>query len=127
MLSRFRGIMGYSKGGVVGNLQTVARSNGDDTFTINTLKKGEGIIPLPMMPEWKTLISTLPTLNNMIKSIGTSPIINIQGMELILPNVTDYESLRAALLDDPTFNRAVLTTASSAMIGSNSLKSKRFR
>lgn len=129
MLSRFRNIMGYKNGGIIGNLRTIARGNGDDSFTINTLQKGEGIIPLNMMPEWKTLVSTLPTLNNLISGNGidSSPVYNFQGMEVVLPNVTNYEEFKSALIGDQNFNRSILTKVNSSLTGKNNLGNMRFK
>lgn len=129
MLSRFRNIMGYKNGGIIGNLRTIAKGNGDDSLAINTFEKGEGIIPLNMMPEWKTLVSTLPTLNNLIsgQGIGSSPVYNFQGIEIVLPNVTNYEEFVSALISDQNFNRAILTKVNSSLTGKNNLGNMRFK
>lgn len=37
-------IEGYSKGGYIAELQKIAMQNGDDMFTVNTLKKGEAVL-----------------------------------------------------------------------------------
>lgn len=128
MLSRFRNIMGYSTGGIVGNLRTIARGNGDDTFTINTLQKGEGIIPLNMMPKFDKFVASLPSLNNLIKNQtdNSTPIYNFNGMEIILPNVKNYEEFMVALIKDPRFNNAVFTNINTKLTGGNSLSSRRF-
>lgn len=120
--------MGYSTGGIVGNLRTIARGNGDDTFTINTLQKGEGIIPLNMMPKFDKFVASLPSLNNLIKSQAdnSTPIYNFNGMEIILPNVKNYEEFKSALITDQKFNNAILTTVSTTLTGGNSLSNRRF-
>ncbi|MCR1960194.1 hypothetical protein SAMN04489758_101171 [Thomasclavelia cocleata] len=128
MLSNFRNIMGYSTGGIVGSLKTIARSNGDDSITINTLQKGEGIIPLNMMPKFDKFVASLPSLNNLVNNqIGNgTPTYNFNGMEIVLPNVTNYEEFKSALITDTKFNNAILTKVNTTLTGGNSLSNRRF-
>ena len=108
MLSKFRGIMGYSKGGIVGELQSIAQGNGDDMITINTLKRGEGIIPLALMPSMQSLVNGLPTLNKAMEQIQgngytSSKELNhlyLDNLSVTLPNVTNYKEFRNAILND---------------------------
>ena len=52
--------LGFAKGGIVGD---AVKSIGEDGFAL--LRRGEGIIPVEMMPEWNKLIENLRPLNQM--------------------------------------------------------------
>lgn len=115
MLSKFRGIMGYSKGGIVGELQSIAKGNGDDMITVNTLKRGEGIIPLELMPSMHSLINGLPTLNKAIQIIqgngyrafGELNHLYLDNLSVTLPNITNYKEFRNAMLNDSSLMNTI--------------------
>ncbi|WP_300077590.1 DUF3597 family protein [uncultured Thomasclavelia sp.] len=127
LLSQVRRIFGFAKGGEIGALQNVIRGNGDDSLAINTFKQGEKIIPLDMVPEWDNLIQSLPNLNSLINNAGQ----NIQYIysfdNITLPNVTNYEQFKEALIKDNKFNNAMATMIDSGINNKNSLNKLRFK
>lgn len=122
LLKQFRSIMGYSQGGFVAGLNNIIKRNGDDGLA--TLKVGEAVLPPELAQDWKSLISSLPTLNKVIEGSATN---NDIDMQVILPNVTNYEQFFTELCKDPRFSKIVLADVNSAMTGKNSLAKNRFR
>jgi hypothetical protein len=134
LLKKFREIKGYHEGGVIGNLKNVIGRNGDNSLAINTFEKGEGIIPLSLMGDWKALIANLEPLNTSMDFINKALIPNIKAnsgnignvnndvtLNVTLPNVTNYAEFRSELIKDKTFEKAIISMNASHMTGKNSL------
>lgn len=135
MLSKFRGIMGYSKGGIVGELQSIVRGNGDDMITINTLKRGEGIIPLELMPSMHSLINGLPALNqamqkvqgNSYRSSGELNHLYLDNLSVTLPNITNYKEFRNAMLNDSNLMNTIKSEIGSELGFGAKLNKNRYK
>ena len=135
MLGQFRNIMGYRKGGIVGDLQTIAKGNGDDMVTINTLKRGEGIIPLEMMPAMTTVVNGMPTLakameevqNKRLTTFGEMNNVYLDNLSVILPNVKDYQGLRKELLNDKAFMKVFKSEIASDLGVGTKLNKNRYK
>lgn len=126
-------LTGYHEGGVVGNLKKIVSANGDDSLAINTFEKGEGIIPLSMMGDWRMLINNLKPLNQSIDFLQKAVIPNTTGgigsnvnndvvMNITLPSVTDVDGFVNELRNNKRFEKIVQNmTVGNIAKGSNSL------
>lgn len=126
MLSKFRQIKGYSGGGIVGDLETIMKTNGDNTLTINTLKKGEAVID----PSTTRIIQDFNTKSPYLKAMmnshhATTSNIDEININIELPNVQSYKDFRNELINDTKFDKAVNTMVSTALLGGNSLAKKK--
>lgn len=126
LLSQVRSIFGFAQGGEIGALKSVIRGNGDDSLAINTFKQGEKIIPLNRVPEWDKLIDTLPTLNGVLSSVGSSSV-EVGQFNVTLPNVKNYQEFKEALVKDNSFNKAIAVMLDSSINNKNSLNRLRFK
>lgn len=139
LLKKFRGIKGYSQGGVIGELKNVIGKNNDNSLAINTFEKGEGIIPLPLMGDWKILINNLEPLNASMDFLNKVLIPNIKAnrstnetvnndvqMSITLPNVTNYDEFKNALVKDKSFEKVVQSMTLGNALGKNSLSKNKY-
>lgn len=130
LLSKFRNIMGYSNGGIVGGLKNVIKANGDDSLSINTLEKGETVLPKTMTPEWKELIGSLPSLNAIVDMEGStekSTLIESMNFSVVLPNVENYEKFKKTLLSDNMFDKWLLTSVNNALTNGSKTNKNRYK
>ncbi len=58
--------IGFSRGGYIADLQTLAMANGDDMVTVNTLKKGEAVLTEPQAVMFGKLVERLPELSKAV-------------------------------------------------------------
>jgi len=134
-----RGIKGYSRGGIVGNPEALLKLNGDDQFTINTLKTGESVFDVATTKVLQTFNKQAPILQDLISAadrITTIPQIamgagtNIDNISLVLnlPNVKNYEEFKNSLISDKKFNNAVFDAVNTAITGKgNSLSRNKYK
>lgn len=135
MLKKFRQIMGYSRGGVVENLKKVIGENGDDALTINTLKRGESVFDPKTTEQLIRFNEKSDMLEKVVDfTLGKSKVqgqqqyvMNFDNIELILPNVKDYESFKRQLMSDSEFTRSVIEVTDAAFSGKNSLNRIKYR
>lgn len=139
LLKKFREIKGYNQGGVIGELKNIIGRNNDNSLAINTFEKGEGIIPLPLMGDWKTLINNLEPLNASMDFLNKALIPNIKAnrstnetvnndvqLSITLPNVTNYDEFKNALVKDKNFEKVVQSMTFGNALGKNSLNKNKY-
>lgn len=139
LLKKFREIKGYNQGGVIGELKNIIGRNNDNSLAINTFEKGEGIIPLPLMGDWKTLINNLEPLNASMYFLNKALIPNIKAnrstngtvnndvqLSITLPNVTNYDEFKNALVKDKSFEKVVQSMTFGNALGKNSLNKNKY-
>lgn len=139
LLKKFREIKGYNQGGVIGELKNIIGRNNDNSLAINTFEKGEGIIPLPLMGDWKTLINNLEPLNASMYFLNKALIPNIKAnrstnetvnndvqLSITLPNVTNYDEFKNALVKDKNFEKVVQSMTFGNALGKNSLNKNKY-
>lgn len=139
LLKKFREIKGYNQGGVIGELKNIIGRNNDNSLAINTFEKGEGIIPLPLMGDWKTLINNLEPLNASMDFLNKVLIPNIKAnrstnetvnndvqLSITLPNVTNYDEFKNALVKDKSFEKVVQSMTFGNALGKNSLNKNKY-
>lgn len=71
-------------------------------------------------------IFNIPNLPNIERPSNQTPINNITHMEVILPNVTNYDDFMNRIQNDKRFDNIVTASMNSKMTGSNSLSKFRF-
>lgn len=71
-------------------------------------------------------IFNIPKLPNIERPSNQTPINNITHMEVILPNVTNYDDFMNRIQNDKRFDNIVTASMNSKMTGSNSLSKFRF-
>ena len=126
------GIKGFSKGGMVSELQKVATANGDEAWT--TVKRGEDILtPLQskvfneeFIPRMDLMMDSAKVLDNIVKNssfVGNirnqSPINVEQNITLDLKEVNDPKTLVRFVQTDPTFKK-VLSSVTIDQLGNSS-------
>jgi hypothetical protein len=139
LLKKFREIKGYNQGGVIGELKNIIGRNNDNSLAINTFEKGEGIIPLSLMGDWKTLINNLEPLNASMDFLNKALIPNIKAnrstnetvnndvqLSITLPNVTNYDEFKNALVKDKSFEKVVQSMTFGNALGKNSLNKNKY-
>lgn len=139
LLKKFREIKGYNQGGVIGELKNIIGRNNDNSLAINTFEKGEGIIPLPLMGDWKTLINNLEPLNASMDFLNKALIPNIKAnrstnetvnndvqLSITLPNVINYDEFKNALVKDKSFEKVVQSMTFGNALGKNSLNKNKY-
>lgn len=139
LLKKFREIKGYNQGGVIGELKNIIGRNNDNSLAINTFEKGEGIIPLPLMGDWKTFINNLEPLNASMDFLNKALIPNIKAnrstnetvnndvqLSITLPNVTNYDEFKNALVKDKSFEKVVQSMTFGNALGKNSLNKNKY-
>lgn len=124
MLSKFRQIMGYRDGGIVGSLQKIVDLNGDDGFTINTLKKGEAVLNPQLTQEWIKLQESLPQLNRIISEQSNFGDVQIY---MDLSGIQNYEQFRNALMSDRNVDSYIKTVINSSLTNGMNLKKNKFK
>ena len=123
---------GFSKGGMVSELQKVATANGDEAWT--TVKRGEDILtPLQskvfneeFIPRMDLMMDSAKVLDNIVKNssfVGNirnqSPINVEQNITLDLKEVNDPKTLVRFVQTDPTFKK-VLSSVTIDQLGNSS-------
>ena len=126
------GIKGFSKGGMVSELQKVATANGDEAWT--TVKRGEDILtPLQskvfneeFIPRMDLMMDSAKVLDNIVKNssfVGNirnqSPINVEQNITTDVKEVNDPKTLVRFVQTDPTFKR-VLSSVTIDQLGNSS-------
>ena len=126
------GIKGFSKGGMVSELQKVATANGDEAWA--TVKRGEDILtPLQskvfneeFIPRMDLMMDSAKVLDNIVKNssfVGNirsqSPINVEQNITLDLKEVNDPKTLVRFVQTDPTFKK-VLSSVTIDQLGNSS-------
>lgn len=119
---------GFSKGGIIEQINKQARSNGDDV--IISAKDGEGILTPQQTAMMQKFISEMPSLVSIsdIKTPAlpttqnTAKTINVElgDMHFDLPNVTDTDSFINAWKTDSKMKNFVSDVVAGAVTGDNS-------
>lgn len=121
---------GFKHGGTVGDM---IRGAGEEGFILS--RSGEKLIPLERVSQWDALIDSLPALNNIsdkLIDMGIPSVVpevnrnagdnvNNTHMEVVLPNVTNYEQFKYALQHDKQFERFLGDVTIGNSLGKNSL------
>lgn len=71
-------------------------------------------------------IFNIPKLPNIERVSNQTPVNNITHMEVVLPNVTNYDDFMNRMQNDKRFDNIVTASMNSKMTGSNSLSKFRF-
>ena len=112
----------FDRGGIVGDL---IRQTGEDGFAL--VRRGEGIIPTDMMPQWEHLIQSLPQLNDAIlpniPHQATNLTIDIGDIQMYGVNdPTEFSiQLKNAMLNDNAIRRIMKDTTFGEALGKNSM------
>ncbi len=122
MISQMKAHSGFARGGIIGDM---IRAAGEDGIAL--VRKGEGIIPTNMVPEWNALIHHLPQLNHaMLGSIPqheTNVSIDIGDIQMY--GVNDPEAfahqLKQAMLNNNSIRNIMKDTTIGEAIGRNSM------
>ena len=104
-------------------------------ITINTLKRGEGIIPLELMPSMHSLINGLPALNqamqkvqgNGYRSSGELNHLYLDNLSVTLPNITNYKEFRNAMLNDSNLMNTIKSEIGSELGFGAKLNKNRYK
>ena len=134
-------VQGYADGGIVGQLKAIARSNGDDAFTINTLKKGEAVLTPEQTRYFKEFTDNLPLLYNLPNTQGClsriidggitdeseTNITNYFEINNSIDHVDSYDDLIAQMCDDPKFEKMVQAMGVDRAAGKSSLAKYKYR
>lgn len=134
-------VQGYADGGIVGQLKAIARSNGDDAFTINTLKKGEAVLTPEQTRYFKEFTDNLPLLYNLPNTQGylsriidggitdesETNITNYFEINNSIDHVDSYDDLIAQMCDDPKFEKMVQAMGVDRAAGKSSLAKYKYR
>ena len=119
---------GYARGGFIGDM---IRAAGEDGIAL--VRRGEGIIPTNMVPEWNALIHHLPQLNNsMLGSIGQhsqKEIMSIGDINVSfeLPNVQNYSEFMTQMQNDSNFERMIQDMTLGVALGGHSMKKYQYK
>jgi hypothetical protein len=119
----------FASGGLVDNIKNSISGSGDDTVTINTLKKGEAVFDVDTTKILLDFNNKAPILKNIMDSQNTGNTNNVDSVtfNVSLPNVNDYKSFKNELIADKNFNKAIVTVVDNALTGSNSLRKHKYR
>lgn len=119
---------GFSKGGIIEQINKQVRSNGDDV--IISAKDGEGILTPQQTAMMQKFISEMPSLVSIsdIKTPAlpvaqnTAKTVNVElgDMHFDLPNVTDTDSFINAWKTDNKMKNFVSDVVAGAVTGDNS-------
>ena len=132
LLKEFRKIMGYSKGGLVGQLKKVAKINGDTGVSINTLTPGESVFDVKTTEQLIRFNKNADKFSDLMNYLGTNnstqTIIqqSFDGMRIELPNVRNFNEFKNELFSDNDFRKFVFQTVDNKYSGKNKLSIKKY-
>lgn len=138
ILRRAAGLEGFASGGVVSDLKSIIKANGDDYLTINTLKKGEAVLTPKQTTDFSKLIDSLPQLNGIIdvsgklselRSIHNSGNSEITFGDTIIEidHVQDYNDFITQLQKDKQFEKMVRSMSVDLLNGGSLLAKNKYR
>ena len=113
---------GYARGGFIGDM---IRAAGEDGIAL--VRRGEGIIPTNMVPEWNALIHHLPQLNHsVLYSIPEQkPNVTVEFGDIQMYEVNDPEAfahqLKQAMLNNNSIRNIMKDTTIGEALGRNSM------
>jgi len=127
---------GFSDGGFVAELQKIAMRNGDDVFTVNTLKAGEAVLTPEQTVSLAQLAEKLPVAHDVLDSSAYKREISIvprqTGAQAItqqfgdlnieIDHVEDYNDLVRKMCRDPHFEKMIQAMTIGRIAGKSSLE-----
>lgn len=122
MIAQMKSHSGFARGGFIGDM---IRAAGEDGIAL--VRRGEGIIPTNMVPEWNALIHHLPQLNHSV--FGSIPQhetnVSIDIGDIQMYGVNDPEAfaqqLKQAMLNNNSIRNIIKDTTIGEAIGRNSM------
>lgn len=113
MIAPMKAHSGFARGGIIGDM---IRAAGEDGIAL--VRKGEGIIPTDMMPQWEQLIQNLQPLNQILNSANNvqlfeptstanHSVVNYNTFEFNMPNVTNGEETITYLQHSKRFENII--------------------
>lgn len=116
---------GYQKGGTVGSL---VKKSGEDGFIL--ARSGEEVLSIPKLELASSMVDQLidfaniqPPLNKLSQIRNNEKTVNNDvSMQIVLPNVKDYEQFEKELLRSKKFESVVQSITFDKVTGRNSLK-----
>lgn len=132
LLKKFRSIMGYSKGGLVGELKKVAKLNNDNEISINTLKRGESVFDVKTTEQLIKFNQNSDKFANLLTFAdkgSQTQVVNqytFDGLEIVLPNVSDFNGFKNELMSDGMFQKFIFDTVDNKYSGKNKLSFKKY-
>lgn len=130
-------IIGYKTGGIIADMQKVAMRNGDDMITVNTLKKGEGIMSVPQTEAFRKMVEHLPALEGIVSvsgslskfrngahSAGTA---NTFEINIPIEHVQDYNDFVMQLRNDGKFEKFIQSITVDTAVGGSRLAKNKFQ
>lgn len=116
---------GYQKGGTVGSL---VKKSGEDGFIL--AHSGEEVLSIPKLELASSMVDQLidfanlqPPLNKVSQIRNNEKTVNNDvNMQIVLPNVKDYEQFEKELLRSKKFESVVQSITFDKVTGRNSLK-----
>ena len=128
MIAQMKAHSGFARGGFIGDM---IRAAGEDGIAL--VRRGEGIIPTNMVPEWNALIHHLPQINHsMLGPIGQhsqKEVMNIGDINVSfeLPNVQNYSEFMAQMQNDRNFERMIQDMTLGVALGGHSMKKYQYK
>lgn len=127
---------GFSDGGFVAELQKIAMRNGDDVFTVNTLKAGEAVLTPEQTVSLAQLAEKLPVAHDVLDSSAYKREISIvprqTGAQAItqqfgdlnieIDHVEDYNDLVMKMRSDPKFEKLIQAMTIGRVAGKGKLE-----
>ena len=116
---------GYQKGGTIGSL---VKKSGEDGFIL--AHSGEEVLSIPKLELASSMVNQLidfanlqPPLNKVSQIRNNEKTVNNDvNMQIVLPNVKDYEQFEKELLRSKKFESVVQSITFDRITGRNSLK-----
>lgn len=132
MSSKGSKLVGYSTGGIVGDMKRVAARNGDDVVTVNTLKKGEAILTPDQTQMFSKFTNYLPQLSGIVDNSGrfrgmSAPQgnsgLSIGNVSFNIPidHVEDYDDFVRQIQRDDKFEKLIQSMTLDRMTGGGKL------
>ena len=130
-------IIGYKGGGIIADMQRVAMRNGDDMITVNTLKKGEGIMTVPQTEAFRKMVEHLPALEGIVNTSGSlakfrngthsAGTTNTFEINIPIDHVQDYNDFVMQLRNDGKFEKFIQSITVDTAVGGSRLAKNRFQ
>lgn len=133
-------IVGYSDGGIIGGLQKVAMRNGDDMITVNTLKKGEGILTPEQAVQFKNIADHLPLLQGIVDSSAIfgqikaglsagdgNTNVAFGDINISIEHVQDYNDFVRQLQSDDKFERMIQDMTVNRLAGKSMMAKRNYK
>lgn len=132
-MKRLKKIHAFKTGGIIGELQQIAKMNGDDSLQINTWKKGESVFDVSTTEQLIKFNQNADKFANLMsfatsEKTPTQTVIyqSFDGLTIELPGVTDFAQFKNELMNDGDFRKFIFQVTDSNYSGTSKLSYKKF-